>query len=183
MKKKFGLTVRCIDDWHRALTWDQGPALQTGGQLYVLQVCLRGGGGCVHWSSVTVCTWSGPVFWTQRTCLICSPDPQLRLHAAQSSTRQLWCTVTHAHISAWHPEQLFVLKQSLIFIICAEFNPSFPEHFLCKHYYTAYYIVLSILQTAERLLFLNIMISILTAFWIIIAMQNKVIIYAPFIYV
>jgi len=95
-----------------SLTWDQGPVLQTGGHVCVLQVCLRDSGGCAHWSSVTVSTWSGPVFWRQRTCLICSPDPQLRLHTPQSSTLQLWYTTAHTR----HFYKFFTSRKSSLSI-------------------------------------------------------------------
>ncbi len=71
------------------LTCDHGPVVQTGGQLCELQACLLAGVGWAQRESARVSALVWLVLWTHRTCRVCSPPPQLRLHTPHSPTDQL----------------------------------------------------------------------------------------------
>lgn len=71
------------------LTCDHGPVAHTGGQLCVLQACSLARAGWTHWASDRSATPVWLVLWTHWTDLVCSPPPQLRLHAPHSPTDQL----------------------------------------------------------------------------------------------
>lgn len=74
--------------WTR-LTCDHGPVRHTGGQLCVLQACRLAGAGWTHWASDRWAASVWLVLWIHWTSLVCSPPPQLWLHAPHSPTDQL----------------------------------------------------------------------------------------------
>lgn len=100
--------------------------------MCVLQVCLRDGGGCAHWSSVTVSIRSGPVFWRHCTCLICSPEPQLSLHTPHSPTLQLWHTTAHTQRETLISGDcsLCLMHEKYFFHTCG--IPNFPFNWIVK---------------------------------------------------
>ena len=70
-------------------TSDHGPALHSGGQLWVLQLCLLSGAGSPHWVSASESSSVWLLLCTQRTCRVRSPPPQLRLQVPHSPTLHL----------------------------------------------------------------------------------------------
>lgn len=83
----------CVCCWktrfHVVLTCDHDPVVHTGGQLWVLQACLLPGVGWAQPESARSSTSLWLLLRTQPTCRVCSPPPQLRLHAPHSPTDQL----------------------------------------------------------------------------------------------
>lgn len=77
-----------VDPFQR-LTCDHAPAVQTAGQLWVLQACRLAGVGWAQRESGRSSTSARLVLWTHWAFLVCSPPPQLRLHTPQSPTDQL----------------------------------------------------------------------------------------------
>jgi len=73
--------------------------VQTGGQLCVLQACLRTGMDSAQRESVRASTLVWLVFWTHWTCRVCSPPPQLWLHTPHSPTDQLGQHTTQSPLS------------------------------------------------------------------------------------
>lgn len=63
--------------------------VQTGGQLCVLQASRLAGAGWAHWASGRSVTSVWLVLWMHWTSLVCSPPPQLWVHAPHSPTDQL----------------------------------------------------------------------------------------------
>lgn len=91
------LTFLCVclcvsavgDPFPCGLTCDHDPVVHTGGQLWVLQACLLPGVGWAQPESARSSTLVWLLLRTQPTCRVCSPPPQLRLHAPHSPTDQL----------------------------------------------------------------------------------------------
>lgn len=86
----FSLCVSAVGDpFPCGLTCDHDPVVHTGGQLWVLQACLLPGVGWAQPESARSSTLVWLLLRTQPTCRVCSPPPQLRLHAPHSPTDQL----------------------------------------------------------------------------------------------
>ena len=93
-------------------TSDQSRASHSGGQVWVLQGSVRGGGGAVQAeSSWTLCS-EGETLLLHSTSLVLRPPLQLRLHSDQSPVHQLAHVQAHTHTQA-HKHILYIQHKAV----------------------------------------------------------------------